>query len=63
VRGQYIHFRCDRHKVEGYEHEGRYPEYKCSLCGNPAKAYWYKGDKWQKLPSMMSPNDILAYPY
>lgn len=54
MRGQHHHFRCDKHKVDGYEHEGKVAEFTCGICGRPAKAYWYKGAQFAKLPKPSS---------
>lgn len=63
MRGEYVHFRCDRHEVEGHHQVGQYASYKCAVCGNPAKAYWYRGDKFQHLPHPSLVRDIMCYPY
>ena len=52
LRGEYLHFRCDRHKVDGFHVSGQ-ANYCCQIkgCDRPATAYWYRGDKFQKLPN------------
>lgn len=59
--GEYIHFRCDRHQVEGFHVSGQ-ANYRCEVkgCQWPATAYWFKGEQYQKLPT---PQDVLSYGY
>ena len=51
LRGEYRHFRCDRHKVEGYHMTG-HANYPCGVrgCERPASAYWYRGEQFQRIP-------------
>ena len=54
-RGEYLHFRCDKHKVEGGETASPNYEYRCGVsgCDRPAKAYWYKGSKFETLAAQV----------
>jgi hypothetical protein len=52
VRGEYLHFRCGKHEIEGHTKAGAVPTYRCGVrgCDLPAKAYWYRGEQYQTLP-------------
>jgi hypothetical protein len=53
VRGEYLHMRCDRHEVSGHFQTGGHASYRCEHkgCDWPARAYWYRGEQYQKLPA------------
>ena len=61
LRGEYLHFRCDKHKVDGFHYSGQ-ANYRCGIkgCPWPASAYWYRGEQYQKL-SVPIPSDMIAY--
>ena len=61
LRGEYLHFRCDKHKVDGFHYSGQ-ANYRCGVkgCQWPASAYWYRGEQYQKLPVPI-PSDMIAY--
>ena len=52
VRGEYLHFRCPWHAVEGHFQMRSGFEAKCEVitCKNRGHGYWYRGEKFAKLP-------------
>jgi len=54
-RGEYLHFRCDKHKVDGWDACGSSHEYRCGVsgCDRPAKSYWYRGAKFETLAAQV----------
>ena len=50
--GEYLHFRCYKHTVDGHFEERSYPsEAKCEVpgCENRGRAYWYRGPQYAQL--------------
>lgn len=61
--GEYLHFRCDRHKVDGHFESKPYEmPAKCGVigCRNRGKPYWYKGEKYANLPYEINYSSWLA---
>ena len=50
-RGDYLHFRCDKHEVEGSIEKGTQLAYRCGSpgCKNAARPYWYRGEQFATL--------------
>lgn len=51
-RGEFLHFRCADHAIDGHFEAGKNATYPCSVrgCERPAKAYWYRGEQYEQLP-------------
>ena len=52
MNGEYLHFRCAWHTVDGhFEHRDGFAV-KCEVigCKNRGLAFWYRGDKYAALP-------------
>jgi hypothetical protein len=53
-RGEYLHFRCSWHAVDGHFHVSQeYMAHKCQApgCENQGRAYWYRGAQFATLPA------------
>ena len=60
VKGEYYHFRCDRHAPEETEGRVRVSQsaaFRCDQprCDLPARAYWFTGEKFAKLTMNVKP--------
>jgi hypothetical protein len=52
VKGEYYHFRCDKHAHEGAQlRVSPCADFRCDVrgCDRPAKAYWYAGEQFSVL--------------
>lgn len=60
-RGEYLHFRCLAHAVEGHFEARQGFERRCEVagCDKRAAGYWYRGDKYAELPVPKS--ESIAY--
>lgn len=57
VKGEYYHFRCDRHAPDAEEGRVRVSPssaFKCDRpgCEYPARCYWYTGEKFATVGCM-----------
>ena len=63
-RGEYLHFRCEKHTVEGHAVAGNLAVYRCGVkgCDRPAKAFWYRGEQFQnlKIPALLGALDFFV---
>jgi len=53
VSGEYLHFRCVWHSVDGHFEMRSGFSIKCEVlgCKNSGHAYWYRGIKYATLPN------------
>ena len=60
-RGEYLHFRCAWHAVDGSFEQRSGFERRCGVkgCQNKGMGYWYRGAKYAELPVPKS--DLVAY--
>lgn len=69
MSGEYVHFRCVWHAVDGYfdPPQGKNPRggfwIKCEVmgCGNRGLAYWYRGPQFQTLPQPTKLDQVIDF--